>query len=100
MISHMNIISNVLALSTYESAARSELGVKSEATLGLLPFSHIYCLVTVSMCSTFRGDEIIVLPKFSMKTLLAAIQRFRISRLALVCIFLIYFVVSFIYFLA
>ncbi|KAF6844519.1 4-coumarate-ligase [Colletotrichum musicola] len=84
MISHRNVISNVLQFRTYESVARRELGIETQVGLGLLPFSHIYGLVVVAHCGTYRGDGIIVLPKFELKQFLDAVQRFKINCLPVV----------------
>ncbi|KAK2018282.1 AMP-binding enzyme [Colletotrichum eremochloae] len=84
MISHRNVIANVLQFTTYETVARKELGIKTQASLGLLPFSHIYGLVVIAHCGTWRGDGIIVLPKFELKQFLEAVQRFRINCLPVV----------------
>lgn len=84
MISHHNIISNVVQYSTYDAVARKRFGVKTQACLGLLPFSHIYGLVVVSYTNTYRGDSVIVLPKFEMKSFLAAVQKYKIGQLYVV----------------
>jgi acyl-CoA synthetase (AMP-forming)/AMP-acid ligase II len=52
--------------------------------LGVLPFSHIYGLVPVTHLGTFRGDEIIVLPRFELKSFLAAVARFKIEQISVV----------------
>ncbi|CAI4210832.1 unnamed protein product [Parascedosporium putredinis] len=54
MISHVNVIANVLQVSTYESVARKKSKVDTQVTLGLLPFSHIYALVVVCHVGTYR----------------------------------------------
>ncbi|CAK7207043.1 hypothetical protein SEUCBS139899_009851 [Sporothrix eucalyptigena] len=54
MISHYKVISNILQMSTFESVGRK------------------------------LGDEVIVLPKFELKTFLAAIQKYRIQQLCVV----------------
>ncbi|KAK2060950.1 AMP-binding enzyme [Colletotrichum caudatum] len=84
MISHRNVIANVLQFTTYETVPRKELGIKTQASLGLLPFSHIYGLVVIAHCGTWRGDGIIVLPKFELKQFLEAVQRFKINYLPVV----------------
>jgi acyl-CoA synthetase (AMP-forming)/AMP-acid ligase II len=84
MISHRNVIANVLQHTTYESVGRKLRGVETQVELGLLPMSHIYSLVVISHCATWRGDEIIILPKFDFETYLASIQRFRIEQLIIV----------------
>lgn len=90
MISHRNVIANTLQIKTYEQAAREKLqqfGTQSDYTenvLGLLPMSHIYSLIVVCHVSTYRGDGVIVLPKFEFAQMLGAIQKFKINSLYLV----------------
>jgi len=86
MISHHNVISNVLQFTLFEKQMRSKRpkGEASEVVLGLLPLSHIYGLVVIAHTSAYRGDEVIILPKFEMASFLNAIQRFKIAGLYLV----------------
>jgi acyl-CoA synthetase (AMP-forming)/AMP-acid ligase II len=56
----------------------------TENVLGLLPMSHIYGLVVICHASVFRGDGVIVLPKFEFATTLRAIQDHKINTLFLV----------------
>ncbi|KAF4466755.1 4-coumarate-- ligase-like 7 [Fusarium albosuccineum] len=55
-----------------------------ETVLGVLPHSHIYGVVMISHLSTFRGDSVIVLPKFDMSLMLASVARYQISTLNIV----------------
>lgn len=55
-----------------------------ENVLGLLPMSHIYGLVVISHASVYRGDGVIVLPKFEFASTLQAIQDYKINSLFLV----------------
>ena len=89
MISHRNVISNVLQIAAYEKPYRDsrEPGSKygmTEVALGLLPQSHIYSLVVVCHATTYRGDQVISLPKFEVQGFLSSIQRFKINTLLLV----------------
>jgi acyl-CoA synthetase (AMP-forming)/AMP-acid ligase II len=84
MISHRNVIANVLQISAYETPARNLWKDKSEVALGLLPLSHIYGLVVIAQASTWRGDETIILPKFELQSYLNAIQTYKIACLYLV----------------
>ncbi|RSL82691.1 hypothetical protein CEP51_005000 [Fusarium floridanum] len=84
MISHANVIANVLQHVTYDSVGRARKGVETQAVSGFLPFSHIYGLVIACHTSTWRGDQVIVLPKFEFKAFLESIQRFKIRQLLLV----------------
>lgn len=84
MISHANVIANVLQHVTYDSVGRARKGVETQAVSGFLPFSHIYGLVIACHTSTWRGDQVIVLPKFELKAFLESIQGFEIRQLLLV----------------
>ena len=56
----------------------------TEIALGLLPQSHIYALVVICHATTYRGDQVINLPKFETGQYLNAIQKFHINALFLV----------------
>ena len=90
MISHRNVIANVLQIAAYEKPYRDSLKEPGavfeykDVALNLLPMSHIYSLVVMCHATAYRGDQTIVLPKFEMKTYLNAIQRFKINSLYLV----------------
>lgn len=84
MISHRNVIANTMQYVVHESYSRKKEGITTQAALGLLPFSHIYGLVLIAHGNAWRGDEVIVLPKYEMPTLLAAIQRYKLQLLYLV----------------
>ena len=84
MISHRNIMANVVQACLYDSVARKQHGIQTQVTLGLLPLSHIYGLTMNALLGQYRGDEVIILPKFELTTLLKAIQRFRLEQLNVV----------------
>ena len=90
MISHRNVISNVLQLAAYErrflDAMRTSISDSSylEIVMGLLPQSHIYSLVVICHSTVYRGGQVINMPKFELKSFLEAIQRFKINSLILV----------------
>ena len=85
MISHRNVIANVMQIGTLEKPARaSRKGDSTEVALGLLPLSHIYGLVVIAQASTYRGDGVIILPKFELQSYLNAIQTHKIMTLYLV----------------
>ncbi|KAJ5148690.1 hypothetical protein N7448_000268 [Penicillium atrosanguineum] len=77
MISHRNVIANTMQIAAFEKTP-------PEVTLGLLPQSHIYALVVICHSGPYRGDQIVVLPKFELKSYLTSIQKFKISCLMLV----------------
>lgn len=90
MISHKNVIANVLQLATNEGPTRQkikqDLGITeyTESCLGLLPMSHIYGLIVICHLSAYRGDETVVLPKYDFKLLLETIQNYKLQMLYLV----------------
>lgn len=66
----------------------------TESCLGLLPMSHIYGLIVGSHVGPYRGDGVIVLPKYDFKQLLQAIQDYKIQMLYLVPPMIIHFTKS------
>jgi acyl-CoA synthetase (AMP-forming)/AMP-acid ligase II len=56
----------------------------TEVIMGCLPFSHIYGLVLICHTSTYRGDQVVVLPKFDLVNFLKAIEQFKIYELIVV----------------
>lgn len=86
MISHRNVISNIMQFERAESMQRSgrPANEQTEVGLGLLPLSHIYGLVVIAHVGAYRGDEVIILPKFELPTFLNAIQTYKIEALYLV----------------
>jgi acyl-CoA synthetase (AMP-forming)/AMP-acid ligase II len=88
MISHRNVIANVLQITAFEKAYREKRappgGIYTAVSLGLLPQSHIYALVVICHAGAYRGDQTIVLPKFELKSYLSSIAHFKISALFLV----------------
>ncbi|EED12934.1 phenylacetyl-CoA ligase, putative [Talaromyces stipitatus ATCC 10500] len=85
MISHRNVIANSIQICTFEGTFRPTTDTPyHEVVLCLLPQSHIYALVYMCHAVPYRGDGVIVLPKFDINTFLNSIQRFRINILFLV----------------
>ena len=90
MISHRNVIANVLQICTFEKPYRESskpAGAEYpdvEVALGLLPQSHIYSLVVICHATAYRGDQVINLPKFEIQQFLNTIQRFKVTMLYLV----------------
>ncbi|KAJ5029631.1 hypothetical protein J3E73DRAFT_206845 [Bipolaris maydis] len=91
MISHRNVIANTLQIATFEKPYRDKIindvrnqSDYTEMTLGLLPMSHIYSLVVICHAGVYRGDGVVVLPKFEFATTLQVIQDYKINALFLV----------------
>ncbi|KAM0413600.1 hypothetical protein ACHAPT_013624 [Fusarium lateritium] len=83
-ISHRNVIANIMQMTIQDGVGRKAAGVDTQVQLGLLPLSHIYGLVPVAHYGLYNGDETVILPRFELKMLLSAIQRFKIEQMALV----------------
>eukprot|EP00753_Platysulcus_tardus_P004558 PLAT12543.27.p1 GENE.PLAT12543.27~~PLAT12543.27.p1 ORF type:complete len:334 (+),score=192.79 PLAT12543.27:244-1245(+) len=80
MLSHANIISNVLQ--TYEP---SSLSVGSEDTIvGVLPWFHIYGMVVVQMAPLVTGCRCVTLPSFSPDSFLSAMDSYSVTKAHLV----------------
>lgn len=97
MISHRNVIANTLQYTMYHQYHRdpslptsARVGL-TEYCLGLLPMSHIYSLIVVCHVSIYRGDGVILLPRFEFSTYLKTIQEYRIATLYLVGLLTIYY---------
>ncbi|KAM0248379.1 hypothetical protein ACHAQJ_009504 [Trichoderma viride] len=84
MVSHFNVIANVLQVYHFDNVPRKQLGIETQNYLGVLPLSHIYALVLVSTLGQWRGDQGIMLPKYNFEELLNATQRFKIEQLFVV----------------
>ena len=86
VISHRNVIANTIQIAKYDQSYRDNSFGKgyTDVALGLLPYSHIYGLVVVCMTSIFRGDQVVVLPKFDLQHYLQSITQYKISSLYLV----------------
>lgn len=84
MISHRNVIANVLQYVAYESVGRAKRGVVTQNLIAPLPQSHIFALMVASHCTVWRGDGYIVLPKYDFTTFLKTIQRFKVEHVLLV----------------
>ncbi|EFW23083.1 hypothetical protein D8B26_006609 [Coccidioides posadasii str. Silveira] len=88
-IAHRNVIANTLQMMVYEAPHRNSLkpagqGAFNDVALGLLPQSHIYSLVVMCHCGPYRGDQVIVLPKFELNHYLQTVEKYKISTLYLV----------------
>jgi acyl-CoA synthetase (AMP-forming)/AMP-acid ligase II len=89
MISHRNVIANVMQITAFDGPFRDTLRDPMqkhymENVLTLLPMSHIYALVVMCHTGPYRGDGNIVLPRFEMQMLLGSIQKHKINTLYLV----------------
>jgi acyl-CoA synthetase (AMP-forming)/AMP-acid ligase II len=82
-VSHRNIIANIIELNLFDQEGRGGPDAR-EVMLGILPSSHIYGVVVISHLSTYRGDSVIVLPRFDMVHMLECVVKHRINTLSIV----------------
>jgi long-chain acyl-CoA synthetase len=71
MLTHRNLTANAAMCSHW--LYKCEKG--KEKILGVLPFFHVYGLTTVLILSVLQGYEMILLPKFDVKTVLKTIHK-------------------------
>ena len=90
MIPHSSVIANTVQVVTHESVEREDIIKRNliqsytENCLGLLPMSHIYGLIVIAHVGPYRGDGVIVLPRYDFKNMLNAVQKYTIRMLYLV----------------
>ncbi|KAH6671047.1 hypothetical protein B0J14DRAFT_544006 [Halenospora varia] len=82
MLSHSNIVSNILMGKAGEGGNMSWKGGpdgKGDKVLAFLPFFHIYGLTCLIHQSMYSGWTLIVMPKFDLPKFCAAIQDYKIT---------------------
>ena len=90
MIPHKSVIANTLQVATHEQPSRDDfmkrnlLQSYTENALGVLPMSHIYGLIVIAHLGPYRGDGVIVLPKYDFNQVWTAVQDYKIAMLYLV----------------
>lgn len=82
MISHRNVIANIIQMTCYESTFRSES--HRDVILGVLPQSHIYSIVLITHVPVFRGDTVVTMAKFDLMSFIRAVKKFRMTLLYVV----------------
>ena len=73
MLTHRNIVANVVQTSMAEGITESEV------VIATLPFYHIYGMVVVMNMALRNGATIVTLPAFDPKSFLDAVQRYRVT---------------------
>ncbi|EHL03229.1 putative 4-coumarate--CoA ligase 1 [Glarea lozoyensis 74030] len=82
MLSHSNIVSNVLMGNTSEGGNLSWKGQKDnegDKILAFLPFFHIYGLTCLVHQALFSGWTLVVMPKFDLEKFCAHVQNLNIT---------------------
>jgi acyl-CoA synthetase (AMP-forming)/AMP-acid ligase II len=78
MLTHRTLVTNV-------AQVNQVLGlVPGDVVLAFLPMFHIYGFTAVTMCALAAGATVVTLPRFEPVSFLDAIERHRVTRLAVV----------------
>jgi acyl-CoA synthetase (AMP-forming)/AMP-acid ligase II len=78
MLTHRNLVAMLLAMHPVEGTTERDV------TIAVLPFFHIYGLAVILCLGLYRGATLVVFPRFQMEQFLAAVERWRVTRLPLV----------------
>ncbi|KAJ5260566.1 hypothetical protein N7478_012171 [Penicillium angulare] len=76
MLSHHNIVANVLMVA---SSVGTSYSWRDDKLLGILPFYHIYGLTCLVHQPLHRGIELVVIPHFELELFLRTIEQERIT---------------------
>jgi acyl-CoA synthetase (AMP-forming)/AMP-acid ligase II len=91
MITHYGLIFNSMQLATFESPHRKP--GQADIVTGVVPFSHGYG-IGLTHIMVWRGDMMVVFPRFDMQLMLQSVQQYRINRLYIVrqllCVLLLF----------
>jgi acyl-CoA synthetase (AMP-forming)/AMP-acid ligase II len=82
MLTHRNLVANICQV-----AARVQVkgdGSERARQIAVLPFFHIYGLVSLMNISLYFGDTVVTMPRFDLREFLRIIQDYRITRANLV----------------
>ena len=77
MLTHRNLVAN-LCQDTYDR--ESEDDWKEERIIAVLPFFHIYGLVSIMNLPLYLGGAVVTMPRFDLAEFLRVIQDYRITR--------------------
>jgi acyl-CoA synthetase (AMP-forming)/AMP-acid ligase II len=78
MLTHRNLVANI-----YQVAARVQVkqdGSERARQVAVLPFFHIYGLVSLMNIPLYFGDTVVTMPRFDLREFLRVIQDYRITR--------------------
>lgn len=78
MLTHRNLVASVVAMHPVEGTTERDV------TIVVLPFFHIYGLSVILCLALYRGATLVLFPRFDLEEFLAAVERWRVTRLPLV----------------
>ncbi|KAJ5811870.1 hypothetical protein N7474_008171 [Penicillium riverlandense] len=76
MLTHSNIVSNILMLA---SSIGKSYSWQNDKFIGLLPFYHIYGLTTLIHQPLYRGIEMIAMERFDLEFFLRTVQQHKVT---------------------
>ena len=77
MLTHRNLVAN-LCQDTYPISGEDDW--KDERIIAVLPFFHIYGLVSIMNLPLYLGGVVLTMPRFDLHDFLRAIQDYRVTR--------------------
>ncbi|KAI0353724.1 acetyl-CoA synthetase-like protein [Trametes cingulata] len=90
MISHHSVIANTLQMRQYcdrhdaDKPIPKKTYAPGDRMLGMLPFYHIYGVISCMHFFIFSGGTVVVVPRFNFENMLKSIVRYKIAHIALV----------------
>ena len=77
MLSHANLTANCAQMEVHVR----DVDLHNERVMGVLPLFHVFALTSVLNASVLMGSTMVLLPRFEMKSFLAAMKRTRCTQL-------------------
>jgi acyl-CoA synthetase (AMP-forming)/AMP-acid ligase II len=77
MLTHRNLVAN-LCQDTYDRPDKDDW--RDERVIAVLPFFHIYGLVSIMNLPLYLGGAVVTMPRFDLAEFLRVIQDYRITR--------------------
>ncbi|KAI0363875.1 acetyl-CoA synthetase-like protein [Pilatotrama ljubarskyi] len=90
MIPHHSVIANTLQMRQYcdrhdaDKPIEKKTYAPRDRMLGMLPFYHIYGVISCMHFFIFSGGTVVVVPRFNFENMLKSIERYKIAHIALV----------------
>jgi acyl-CoA synthetase (AMP-forming)/AMP-acid ligase II len=82
MLTHRNLVANICQVAARVQV--KENGSERAHQVAVLPFFHIYGLVSLMNLPLYLGESVVTMPRFDLREFLRVIQDYRITRAMLV----------------
>ncbi|WP_188596631.1 AMP-binding protein [Thermocladium modestius] len=76
-ITHANIAANLQQLSAIIQNVERKFNVERGVWVGVIPWFHIYGMITVFLDAVYEGGTIIAMPRFNPKETMEAIEKYK-----------------------